>query len=89
MKLRFEIGLCEFKYSGLGVGFLSIGFTIACLSVNGKTPSLNDALHIGLRVMGSASSVSRFNNHVGAGSSAVFHWRTADDLCKLIYGDFS
>jgi len=53
----------------LSVGFLSLGFTIACLSVNGKTPSLNDALHI--RVMGSAiSGSSRFTNHVGAGSSA-------------------
>jgi len=73
VNVRWEIfQVCGYNYlkrrsSGLSVG-LSLGFTIACLSVDGKTPSVIEKLHI--RETGSASSgSSRFINHVGAWSS--------------------
>jgi len=48
-KVKFDIGLWEFRSSASSDGFFNRGKTTACLCRLGNIPDRNDALHIKLR----------------------------------------
>ena len=67
-KLRFEIGRNELRSDGSSDGFFSSGRVIALFWLVGRTPSLNDALHIPA-MTGAMTGPNFLTNHVGIGSS--------------------